>query len=214
MADKKKHRAVKVIVCIAAALAVGSIGYIAGVRSQTDDLLNALPHAAKESAMPQEQKTPPAPDGSDAPATETATTPAVFVGKSNVSAVSEGKWSTVDSCNYDITGDSVNDTVTLYTSAEADDMGILWDDTQQWVLEVSDGGTGYYTLLDTTVSNGSVYYQVNELTDGTRSIIVYITTGAGTAINEYTFGRSGFTESEIHSSSGINTVHSSIPWYK
>lgn len=215
MGNKKKHGAVKVIICIAAAVVIGAGGFYAGVRSQTDSMINALPRAAVETApaegggvLPTERT------AAEEPVKAQATEATVFVGKSNVSAASEGTWSTVDSCNYDISGDGVNDTVTLYTSAESDDMGILWDDTQQWILEVSDGGNGYYTLLDTSVSNGSVYYQVNELNDGTRTIVVYITTGAGTEISEYIFGKAGFTEKEVYSSSGINTVHSSIPWYK
>lgn len=212
MENKKRHRVLVVIICVVIAIAAGGAGFYFGERLQQDDVMNALPRMAHDMQAEEDaERATQAALASQAAETEKV---GAFVGKSNVSAASEGTWSTVDSYNYDITGDGVNDTITLYTSAESDDMGILWNDSQQWILEVSDGGNGYYTLVDTQVSNGSVYYQVNELSGGERSIIVYITTGAGTQISEYVFGKAGFTETKIHSSTGINTLHSSIPWYK
>lgn len=209
---KKKHTMLKTAICIAAAAAAGAGGFYAGRASQTNSMMNALPRLAHDMQTEEDAERTEAAQTA-VPNTETAE-PGTYIGKSNISAAGEGTWSTVDSSNYDITGDGVNDMITLYTSAEADDKGILWDDTQNWILEVSDGESGYYTLLNMTLSNGAVYYEVSELSGGERSMIVYITSGAGTDITQYVFGRSGFEEKDIYSADGINRVHSSIPWYK
>ncbi len=208
---KKKHTLFKIIVCVVVAAAAGVGGFYAGRASQTNSMMNALPRLAHDMQAEEDAERAETEEPS---ASGTATAgPDTYIGKSNISAAGEGAWSTVDSCNYDITGDGVNDLITLYTSAESDDKGILWDDSQSWILEVSDGESGYYTILNTQISNGSVYYEVSELSGGERSIIVYITSGAGTDITQYVFGRSGFEETNVYSADGINRVHSSIPWY-
>lgn len=212
----KKHRLLKVVICIVAAVVVCGAGYYAGMQSQTDSVMNALPRVAHDKQAEEDaQKAAEATEGTESNATQEATQvpESVFIGKTNISAAGEGTWTTVDSCNYDITGDGVNDSVTLYSSAESDDQGILWDDTQKWILEVGDGVSGYYTLINTDVTNGGIYYEVDE-TDTGCAIMVYMTSGSGTEIREYIFGKAGFTEKVIRESKGSNTVHSSIPWYK
>ena len=90
----------------------------------------------------------------------------------------------------------------------------IWDDSQKWVLEVSDGNGGYYTLFDQNVSNGSVYYDVAENDNGTKNINVYVFTGAGTTIKQYTHTETGFSEKSVYESGAVNRVFTTIPSYK
>ena len=205
---KGGNKAVAAAVCIVIAIAAGAGGYYIGSASQSNSMMNALPKplgtAGPETAAGDVTET-------EEPAAAEEDT---YIGKTNVSAAAEGTWTTVDSCNYDITGDGMNNAITLYTSAESDDKGIMWDDSQNWILEISDGANGYYTLLNERVSGGAVYYDVNEMESGDRSVTVYVTSGAGTDITEYVFGGAGFTEKQVYSAGVINKVHSSIPWYR
>lgn len=59
---------------------------------------------------------------------------------------------------------------------------------------------GYYTLFDQNVSNGSVYYDVAETDNGTKNINVYVFTGAGTTIKQYTHTETGFSEKSVYES--------------
>ena len=107
-----------------------------------------------------------------------------------------------------------NGALTLYTSAQKDGDEFIWDDSQKWVLEVSDGNGGYYTLFDQNVSNGSVYYDVAETDNGTKNINVYVFTGAGTTIKQYTHTETGFSEKSVYESGVVNRVFTTIPSYK
>ena len=107
-----------------------------------------------------------------------------------------------------------NGALTLYTSAQKDGDEFIWDDSQKWVLEVSDGNGGYYTLFDQNVSNGSVYYDVAENDNGTKNINVYVFTGAGTTIKQYTHTETGFSEKSVYESGAVNRVFTTIPSYK
>lgn len=132
-----------------------------------------------------------------------------IINKSNESAV-DSTWSTVKSSS----NTTDNGALTLYTSAQKDGDEFIWDDSQKWVLEVSDGNGGYYTLFDQNVSNGSVYYDVAETDNGTKNINVYVFTGAGTTIKQYTHTETGFSEKSVYESGAVNRVFTTIPSYK
>lgn len=203
----KRHIFLKTILCIAAAAVFTAGGYYIGMRAQTESVLSALPRAVHDKEAKE--------DADKVESTPAATDENIkFIGKSNISEAGEGEWTTVDSCNYDITGDGVNDTVTLYTSAPSDDKGILWEDSQKWILEVSDGVTGYYTLENISLSNGSVYFSVMELTDGRRAVVMYEYSSSQTTVKEFVFAKSGFNSLEVYKSDSTNLIHTSIPWYK
>lgn len=205
----KRHRVLKIVLAIVLAAAFAAGGYYIGMRAQTENVMSSLPRAVHDKEA--EQDADKADELQQTEATEEAV---VFVGKSNISEAGSGEWTTVDSCNYDITGDGVNDTITLYTSAPSDDKGILWEDSQDWILEVSDGVAGYYTLESTSISNGSLYFSVMEMSDGRRAVVMYEYSGSQTAVKEFVFAKAGFNETTAYRSESSNLVHTSIPWYK
>lgn len=205
----KKHRLLKGVTCIVLAAAFTAAGYYIGMRNQTESVISALPRAMHDKEAEEDAE-----KAESAAQTQASEEAVVFVGKSNVSEAGSGEWTTVDSCNYDITGDGVNDTITLYTSAASDDKGILWEDSQKWILEVSDGVAGYYTLENTSISSGSVYFSVMEQTDGKRTVVLYEYSGSQTAVREFVFAKAGFNENDVYVSESVNLVHTSIPWYE
>ena len=160
----------------------------------------------KESNEPSESAEPESKPSEDVPEPKEDVR---IINKSNESAV-DSTWSTVKSSS----NTTDNGALTLYTSAQKDGDEFIWDDSQKWVLEVSDGNGGYYTLFDQNVSNGSVYYDVAENDNGTKNINVYVFTGAGTTIKQYTHTETGFSEKSVYESGAVNRVFTTIPSYK
>jgi hypothetical protein len=111
-------------------------------------------------------------------------------------------------------GNGDNAQVALYTSAQTEDGEIIWDDGQKWVVEISDGDGGYYTLLDKYISNGNVYIEVDELEDGNKAVTVVTKTSSGLDVKQYTYGNNGFVEKTLYNSGSVNTMYSSIPDYE
>lgn len=175
-------KVIKAICCILAAVILVGGGYVAGQRAKQSSIVSALPKnildMPKESNEPSESAEPESKPSEDVPEPKEDVR---IINKSNESAV-DSTWSTVESSS----NTTDNGALTLYTSAQKDGDEFIWDDSQKWVLEVSDGNGGYYTLFDQNVSNGSVYYDVAENDNGTKNINVYVFTGAGTTIKQYT----------------------------
>lgn len=143
-----------------------------------------------------------------------------YIGASSKRAKQEG-WSDVGTYKFDLTGDGKEDTVTLAVSAQTKNGEILWDDSQEWALEVQDSEGHYYTLLDQRIGIGNVYYEVSELYRDQKTVpavTVFVTTGSGFDIRQYIYTGSGFEENVIYASQqmekdGVNTMYSSIPYY-
>ena len=173
-------KVIKAICCILAAVILVGGGYVAGQRAKQSSIVSALPKnildMPKESNEPSESAEPESKPSEDVPEPKEDVR---IINKSNESAV-DSTWSTVESSS----NTTDNGALTLYTSAQKDSDEFIWDDSQKWVLEVSDGNGGYYTLFDQNVSNGSVYYDVAENDNGTKNINVYVFTGAGTTIKQ------------------------------
>lgn len=108
--------------------------------------------------------------------------------------------------------DNSEASVSVYTSAETVDGEIIWDDGQQWVVEIYDG-RGYYTLMDKYITNGSVYFDVTD-TDGKKAVNVYTKTGCSTDIKQYTYSENGFVETTLYSSGTTNILYSTLPDYE
>ena len=189
-------KVIKAICCILAAVILVGGGYVAGQRAKQSSIVSALPKnildMPKESNEPSESAEPESKPSEDVPEPVDST------------------WSTVESSS----NTTDNGALTLYTSAQKDGDEFIWDDSQKWVLEVSDGNGGYYTLFDQNVSNGSVYYDVAENDNGTKNINVYVFTGAGTTIKQYTHTETGFSEKSVYESGAVNRVFTTIPSYK
>ena len=193
-------KVIKAICCILAAVILVGGGYVAGQRAKQSSIVSALPKnildMPKESNEPSESAEPESKPSEDVPEPKEDVR---IINKSNESAV-DSTWSTVETSS----NTTDNGALTLYTSAQKDGDEFIWDD--------SNGG--YYTLFDQNVSNGSVYYDVAETDNGTKNINVYVFTGAGTTIKQYTRTETGFSEKSVYESGAVNRVFTTIPSYK
>lgn len=199
-------------VLLAAVMACG--GYIAGQRTQLNSQVSAIPKEIHGKI-----------EGDIIPVESPALEEAVFdkaempkegniaetreIKKSEKSGA-ESSWTKVDQ-SYNTPGLG---TITLYTSAQKEDGEILWDDSQKWLVEVSDGNGGYYTLYDQYVTNGSVYYDISEKESGEKLINVYTMTSAGTTIMQYTYSDEKFTEKTVYNSGSVNRMFATFPSYR
>ncbi len=207
-------KAIKVICGIVAACVIAGGGYVCGSRagyiSGKDSQLSAMPKKSEDisqTAPPQNapESTPEAKEQEPTPQPKD-----VRVIKKQTSSSADSSWTTVDhTYNTDGLG-----TVTLYTSAEKSGDEIIWDDGQKWIVEISDGNGGYYTLYDQYVSNGSVYYDVVKKDNDEKNINVYTMTNAGTTIEQYSYTDSGYEEKEVYNSGAVNRVYSNMPQYE
>ncbi len=113
-----------------------------------------------------------------------------------------------EDCSYDFDHDDVEETVTLYTSAEKDSHGdFMWDDSQDWILAV-EGNNGNYTLYEEH-ARGQLELFVSEYyeKDGERPAIrLMISTSAGFEIREYTYGNESFREETVYNAGDINEL--------
>lgn len=207
-------------VVIAALLTVG--GYIAGSQNGMESISSALPHVNITHNAPEgspDSSGAPAPDGDKLPSPDIANNEQTepektgrTVIKTNESAAKEG-WSLVKSYTGSLTGKDSQATVRIYTSAETIDGEIIWDDGQQWVVEISDTDGGYYVLMDQFITNGSVYFDVTEA-DGKTAVNVFTKSCTGMDIKQYTYGKNGFIETTLYSPGTANMLYSSLPDYE
>ncbi len=177
-------------VVLAAAMAVG--GYTLGSKMEQKNITAAIPKQSLETDAP------PAPEAVDIAKTETS--------------VTQETWTKLDESAYSAEG--INGTITLSTSAETYDGEVLWDDGQEWALEVSDGNGGYYTLIDEYINNGSVYFEILETADADRVINAYIISGAGVTLRQYSYANGVFTQNTLYDSGAVNRLYSSVPMYQ
>lgn len=202
------------VILLAAVFAAG--GYMAGIRTQQSSIASAVPHISfekheEERATETPDEKPKEEPNQEAPATppEKSSVDVRIISKSEKSAAESG-WSQLEKTqNPEGAG-----TVTLYTSAIKDGDEIVWDDSQQWLLEYSDGNGGYYPLLTKYISNGSLYYDVFQSDKGDWLINAYAMTGAGTTITQYSLGENGFEEKTVYDSGAVNKIMSTVPNYK
>ncbi len=219
---KKVLKVIGVLV-LAGLLVAG--GYMAGQKVQISSVISAMPKKTIEkpdesvhqealadtaSAAESGTQTKPAEESptrsEKIPMSEEETR---AIAKSDKSAVDES-WSVVE--NTSNTTD--NGALTLYTSAQKEGGEFVWDDSQKWVVEMSDGNGGYYTLYDQLVSNGSVYYDIVQKDNGDKIINVYTMSGAGTTIKQYTRTDTGYTEKTVYNSGVVNRLLSTVPTYR
>lgn len=198
----------KILGAFILAAAIGTGGYFAGQKTEQNrsSIHTAMPKQSMELTkdnVPGDKN----PDMSGAPLKDAAAMEeSRLITKLASSAIDES-WTKVS-------GNSINGgALTLYTSAEKDDMGFIWDDSQKWVLEFEKDG-GYYTLYDQLVSNGMVYYDAAIRENGEIVITVYTVTTAGTTVMQYAETNGGFTERSVYNSGAVNKIFSSVPDYR
>ena len=206
-------KVLKVIGVLALACVMAAGGYIAGQRVQISSVISAMPKKTIEKPIESAQ-----PDSSETRAEEPpvqnekipmSAEETRVISKTDKSAVDES-WSVVE--NTSNTTD--NGALTLYTSAQKEGGEFIWDDSQKWVVEISDGNGGYYTLYDQLVSNGNVYYEIVQKENGDKIINVYTMSGAGTTIKQYTRTDTGYTEKTVYNSGVVNRLFSTVPIYR
>ncbi len=204
---KKSNGVLKVFLCIICAAAIGGGGFYAGYTKHSSNISSAIPKQTTSTpealpALNQAQQDAPkeTPDAGK------------YIGKSESSPI-EQTWSEVDTFKCDLNNDGERDTIKLSTSAESDNGEILWNDSQKWVLEVKIGND-YYILLNQNVSNGRIYYDISETSDGAYAITVYTVLGTGTSVKQYTYSKTGFVEKLLYTAPAGNMLHSSVPAYE
>lgn len=203
--DMKFIKALGAVV-LAAVIALG--GYYIGGKSKPDDsLINAIP---KEEIDVSQSPDDRAMEGERPP--ENAGDSVTYITRFDKSAAADGNWSVVDTYTGDVTGGGEEDTVTVYTSAESYDGEILWDDSQNWIVEIYDG-EGYYTLLTQNISGGNVYINIIEDAQKETVISVVVSSTANFTVKQYAYTTSGFVETTVCDTRAVNMKHSSIPFY-
>ena len=75
-------------------------------------------------------------------------------------------------------------------------------------------GNDYYILLNQNISNGRIYYDIGETSDGAYAITVYTVLGTGTSVKQYTYSKTGFVEKLLYTAPAGNMLHSSVPAYE
>jgi len=124
----------------------------------------------------------------------------------------------------DVTGDGIKDNVSLYVKAESDEDGVLlFEDSQEWFLEVSDGISAY-TLYKGEISHGNAYAEISEYYIGEKAVpvISFIkSSGTGLSVTNYTYNndKKGFEKDDVFTTDklcdgGVNKIASSLPEVK
>lgn len=160
------------------------------------------------------------------PTVETTVAPTALPDAKTILAGEQSKigenWSKVGSYGYDINSDGIEENIRLYTSAATDKNGnIIWDDGQEWVLEVTDG-IETFTLFDESVRLGNVYFEIMDYYDENGNeipnIVLIKSSSASFSVIRYTFNaeKKAFEEnivlnSDSESVGGINQRYTSFP---
>lgn len=195
----------KILGAFILAAAIGTGGYFAGQKREQSK--NSIHTAMPKQSMELTKENMPDGKIPDAPRKDAADIAESRLITKLASSAVDASWTKVSSNN-------LNDgTLRLYTSAEKDDKGFIWDDSQKWVLEFEKDG-GYYTLYDQLVSNGMVYYDAAARENGEIIITVYTITSAGTTVMQYTETDDGFVERNVYNSGAVNKIFSSVPDYR
>ena len=194
------------VVVLAVVMAVG--GYAVGQRTQINSISSALPKNVLEildsTAHDGENTDDAAHAQENVPPKDAVQVERNIIEKNTQTAA--GTAPTVVS-STSVTLNGADAEVKLYTSAEKDTDGdFLWDDGNQWVLEVEKDG-GYYTLINKYVQLGKVTTMVADDENGEGVIMAIVSTNSGLTVEKYTYNGTAF-EGEVVYSSGMLNVRS------
>lgn len=206
MVKKRTNKIFKGILCILCASVLVTGGYYAGYSNRASSIISAIPKLSLA------EKPLTAVDSTNVSENDKTPETGKYIGVSKETAV-DGTWPQIDTCEWDINSDGEDEVISLYTSAEKEGDEILWNDSQKWVLEV-EAKDGYYILLNQNISNGTAYFDVDELNDGSYAITLYISSSQGMSIKQYTYSKTGFVETQPYQSNSVNNLHSGIPSYR
>ncbi len=197
---------------LAFVLAAG--GYFAGQRSRMSSISSALPRNTLERPADESSVSPPpsrsneaAPAEEPMPPMETARTERNIIEKNSQTAVAPNH---TEVSGAPITIDGSQAEVKLYTSAEKDENGeFLWDDGNQWVLEVQKDGE-YYTLINKYVQLGKVSVMTAADDSGEGVITAVVSTGSGISVEKYTYNGTSFEGETVYNSGVLNVINSTF----
>lgn len=110
------------------------------------------------------------------------------------------------------------ETVTLYTSAQKENGRFVWDDHARWVLEITSDTGNIFTLYDTEVSNGSIYFDIVEI-DSKKFVLLRNISTAADYTKAFTFEDGKLYETEEPDmnemkNADVNLIFTSVPKYR
>lgn len=194
----KKFFATLGVIVLACTIAAG--GYIAGQKTQIGGISMLRAGKTTENTAVAEPTKAPA-EAVPAKADEKTQTTKNTIEKS-VSSKVQDNYSEVKKVSA-VFSDNNKADICLYTSAQKDSDGeFMWDDGNQWVLEVKMKDT--YTLLDKYVQMGKVNIIVGGDEKGEGVITAVISTGSGLTVKEYTYNGTAFEEQTVYDSGALN----------
>lgn len=139
-----------------------------------------------------------------------------LIGATSSDSIDTKSMTKLNGFSYDLDLDNSEEKIELYTAAGRNEKGeMIWDDGQNWLLVVWDGGKAY-PLLSEYVQLGSVYFTISNNGVGEVSNINVIRqTGAGFSLKTYAFNKDmgGFVEDTVYNSKDTNFIYTSIPGY-
>jgi len=110
-----------------------------------------------------------------------------------------------------------SDTITLYTSAKKYNGEFEWDDSSEWLLEISGADGNYYTLFDNRVSLGSIYFDVAEFDEKTYILLRNISTASSNTevycVNDGEYCKTNELDLNDLSEYNVNLLYTSTPSY-
>lgn len=161
---------------------------------------------------------PPVSAGTAAPvqteiSEKTSFTPVPSGPESKAEALTE-----VDSVDTELLSEDDLDEITLYTSAKKENGKFVWDDSQEWMLEIKGTDGKYYTLFDERVSTGNIYFDVAEV-DGKKYILLHNVSTAADYIKVFCVNDNDVcatNELDLNSmqTEAVNLIYTSIPFYR
>ena len=131
---------------------------------------------------------------------------------------SEGMTKICDSDCFFLSKDDA-DNVALYTSAQRGEDGRLqYDDSAEYLLEVTSSTGKVYTLFDNRISNGSVYFDIVEFSQKPYIIVRNISTAGDYTEIFCAAEKSIFKTNELNLNTlkeqETNLIYTSVPLYR
>lgn len=145
---------------------------------------------------------------------EPTTAPTVLIQAENTSKVPDG-WTVVSKYKYDVDGDGERETLRLCTDAQSDADGMMaWDDSHNWVLEMSDA-SNIFTLYKDYIHTGMPSFEVYQDSEGKTCVNLSVLTGAGYSMKKFIYikDKKAFEVQNIYNEEDINHLYSSVPMY-
>lgn len=196
-------KVLKVIGVLALSCVMAAGGYIAGQKNQLSSITSALPRETVENTERPEKNEERKEETPPVKAPEAVQTEKNIIEKNSSTAI-QSSWTEVKKVMA-VFPDNVKADVNLYTSADKDANGeFVWDDGNQWVLEVMTDKDSYYTLLNKYVQLGKVDIIVGADENGECVITAVISTGSGIVVEKYTYNGTAFEGQTVYNSGVLN----------